>query len=223
MKKKIVKILSSFIPSSKLRRKFRHSLLPQEYQAPETKYELHRRLYNVGEHSYMGQDIVIPNVKETKIGKYCSIACGVYIGASSHPLDFLTTHCFAYSKSAPSLYGDLITPKEFVVDISDTIYPPVNVGNDVWIGANALIMDGVTIGDGAVVGAGAVVTKDIPPYAVVGGVPAKVIKYRFNEQTIEQLLDLKWWNYPKDFITRMPFSDIKKCIEILKENEHLKD
>ena len=72
----------------------------------------------------------------------------------------------------------------------------INVGNDVWIGNNVIVMPGVTIGNGAVIGAGAVVTKDVPPYAIVGGNPAKVIKYRFTEKQIEKLLEIKWWNWP---------------------------
>lgn len=76
----------------------------------------------------------------------------------------------------------------------------VVIGSDVWIGARAAILEGVTIGDGAVVAAGAVATKDVPPYAIVGGVPAKIIKYRFDEETIKKLLELKWWDKDMDWI-----------------------
>lgn len=76
----------------------------------------------------------------------------------------------------------------------------INIGNDVWIGSRALIMGGVTIGNGAVVGAGAVVTKDVPPYAIVGGVPTKIIRYRFSPDVIERLLDLNWWNMSDDLL-----------------------
>jgi len=79
----------------------------------------------------------------------------------------------------------------------DPEFKKVTIGNDVWIGTRALIMDGVTVGDGAVIGAGAVVTKDVPPYAIVGGVPAKIIKYRFSEKKISQMLELQWWNDTK--------------------------
>ena len=99
----------------------------------------------------------------------------------------------------------------------------VKINNDVYIGLNAIIMPGVTIGDGAVVGAGAVVTKDVPPYAIVAGVPAKVVKYRFEQPVIDKLLELKWWDYPKDFIVTLPFADVEKCIELLEENRHLKE
>lgn len=76
----------------------------------------------------------------------------------------------------------------------------VIIGNDVWIGSHALILGGVKIGDGAVIGAGAVVTKDVPPYAVVGGVPARIIKYRFSQEIIDKLLEIKWWNLPENIL-----------------------
>ncbi len=82
---------------------------------------------------------------------------------------------------------------------------------------NVIIKDGVTVGDGAVIGMGAVVTKDVPPYAIVGGVPAKVIKYRFDEKTITKLLELKWWDLDDEIIKQIPVNDINKAIEFLTE------
>lgn len=223
MKKFLIKLISSFIFDSKSRKDFRNRLMPNEFNKIETKYEKHQRLYNIGKYSYMGGDVEIPNPKETTIGKYTSVGYEVYLGTSQHPINYLTTHCIAYNEYAPALYGDIRTPKENVVDISDVTCPPVEVGNDVWIGQRAIIMDGVKIGDGAVVGAAAVVTKDVPPYAIVVGVPAKVIKYRFTPEIIEQLLELKWWDYPESFVTSLPFTNIEECIKILSDNKHLKE
>ena len=81
-------------------------------------------------------------------------------------------------------------------------YRPITIGNDVWIGARAMVMDGVEVGDGAIVAANAVVTKDVPPYAIVGGVPAKVIRYRFAPEKIEALQLLQWWSWPLEEICR---------------------
>ena len=95
---------------------------------------------------------------------------------------------------------------------------PVTIGHDVWIGLNAVIMDGVTIGDGAVVGTNAVVTKDVPPYAIAVGLPAKVLRYRFDENTIARLQKSRWFDRDIAFIKQLPMGDIERCLQIL-ENE----
>ena len=99
---------------------------------------------------------------------------------------------------------------------------PIHIGHDVWIGYGAIIMDGVTIGTGAVVAAAAVVTKDVPPYAIVAGVPARIIRYRFDDDTIRRLLESRWWDFPEEFIaTRLKFDDVKQCLDVLEQNRHL--
>ena len=187
----------------------------------ETRYEYNRRLYNIGKHSYLSFNVQVLNKKETKIGKYCAIGRDALIGVSCHPIDRISIHPFTYTESCEYLYGDLVTPQEKVAS-NPKVKLPITIGNDVWVGARAIILDGLKIGDGAVIGTGAVVTKDVPPYAIVAGVPAKVLKYRFEQPIIDKLLELKWWNYPEDFIVNeLPFEDIEKCIEVLEQNRHL--
>ena len=120
-----------------------------------------------------------------KVGKYCSISWNVSIGGANHDYLKLTTHSMLYDKQ----FGMVEEP--FYNRFNDDCV----IGNDVWVGAGAQILRGVVVGDGAVIAAGAVVTKDVPPYAIVGGVPAKIIKYRFDDWTIKQLLDIKWWDF----------------------------
>ncbi len=133
---------------------------------------------------------------QADIGRFTSISSHVRTNAGIHPMSepFVTTSPMFYSvrKQAGQTFANKMMFDEFK--------EPAKIGNDVWIGENVFFVGGVTIGDGAVVLAGAVVTKDVPPYAVVGGVPAKVLKYRYDEETIRFLLDIKWWDMDKDFL-----------------------
>ncbi len=195
MKNFLIWLACVFIPVSSWRKKVRMKL--------KTKY---RKIYkNFGRHSYG------PKNNNAVIGNFCSIAEGVVLGPSQHPVNFLSTHPFQYL-SVPDVFGEIKVNSEVKWDVHEKVV----VGNDVWIGLNAIVQDGVHIGDGAIIASGAVVTKDVPPYAVVGGVPAKIIKYRFDEKTISELLALKWWFLPDELLADLPFDNVPLCIEKLK-------
>ena len=125
-------------------------------------------------------------VSGARIGKFCSIGPGCRIGLPTHHLECLSTSPLFTARSNP--VGVSWTDRADETSLSRT-----TLGNDVWIGADVIILGGVTVGDGAVIGAGAVVTKDVPPYAIVAGVPAKLIRRRFDDETVRKLLDLKRW------------------------------
>lgn len=135
------------------------------------------------------------NKEKLVIGKFCSIACGAkfLFNSANHTLFSLSTYPF------PIFFDEWGLEKSDVAAAWDR-KGDIVIGNDVWIGYEAVILAGVTIGDGAVIGARAVVTKDVPPYAIVGGVPARVIRSRFPEETVKALLRLKWWDWPAEQI-----------------------
>jgi len=143
----------------------------------------------VGDFTYIGSN---NEIKYCTIGRFCSIASNIKISLGIHPIDKISTYPGFYSKSASGAV-------KMAVNSTVIEHKPVNIGNDVWIGANCLIMDGVAIGNGAVIGAGSVVTKDVPPYAVIGGVPAKLIKMRFDSEQIALLEAFKWWDKGLEF------------------------
>jgi len=162
----------------------------------------------IGDFSYVSDDSVI---LEATIGKFCSIGPNVRIAPGNHPTHtFVSTH--------PSLFSN---PSYAVMNFFNTdYYHPdrhVTVGNDVWIGANVVISDGITIGDGAIIAANAVVTSNVEPYCMVGGVPAKVIRYRFNPDEIEFLLKIKWWDKSIEWIKQHAsyFLSIEEFVKLL--------
>lgn len=131
------------------------------------------------------------------IGRFCSIACGAkfLFNSANHTMVSLSTYTF------PLFFEEWGLEKEKVAEAWDN-KGDIVIGNDVWIGYEAVILSGVTIGDGAIIGSRAVVTKDVPPYTIVGGVPSKTIRRRFDEETIRKLLGLKWWDWPEESIRK---------------------
>ena len=161
---------------------------------------------NVLYHYPINQDKLI-------IGKFCSIACGAkfLFNSANHTLNSLSTYTF------PLFFEEWELEKKKVTDAWDN-KGNIVIGNDVWIGYEAVILSGVTIGDGAIIGSRAVVTKDVPPYTIVGGVPARPIRKRFDEATIEKLLRLRWWDWSENNIKDNIAAIQSRCIQQLKRN-----
>lgn len=192
--------------------------------------------FECGEYTYGHPRIEIAdsdNPRNFIIGDYTSIAFDVtiFVGRQGiHPTSSISTYPLGTifrSIQTSADFGEIDFICSTQIDTLNEInsrHLDVVIGNDVWIGCRAVIMAGVTIGDGAVIGSGAVVTKDIPPYAIVGGVPAKIIRYRFDDETIHRLLKVKWWNYePAQLwgllgpLTR--FSPIEPALRILEAHK----
>lgn len=154
------------------------------------------KLFNVkmGDYSSVG---INSQVSNAVVGRFTVIARDVYVSVGAHPTNYLTAHSIFYKNDPWGFHPEWVKETDF------NEYPICHIGNDVWIGTRAIIMDGVNIGDGAIVAAGAVVTKDVPPFAVVGGIPAKVIKYRFSQEIIDRLLEVKWWDLPDEKISEI--------------------
>ncbi len=171
-------------------------------------YGSHIQADRIGKYSYVNKYCLIE--KNTVIGRFCSIAYNVKIGLGSHPTDWVSTHPFAYD----SKYKFVRESKSF----QSNVKKKTMVGNDVWIGANAIVLAGITIGDGAIIGANSLVTKDVEPYSIVFGIPAEFQRFRFKEQIIDELLKSKWWNWEDDKIIKNVdlFSDPDKLVAFLK-------
>src|SRR5690349_16340549 len=152
---------------------------------------------SLGDYSYLGRNCL---VADAEIGKFCAVAASVRIGAPNHPLDRPSQHRFTY---CPEYYSaDAARDHAF---FRDRRADRVVIGNDVWIGHAVIVMPGVTVGDGAVLAAGAVVTRDVAPYTIVGGVPAKQIRERFSRDIAARLSAIAWWNWPAETIfQRLP-------------------
>lgn len=146
----------------------------------------------IGSHSYVQRNTAVFNAE---IGRFCSVASGVSIGLGVHYMEGVSTHPSFYLKNTPlvkifSESDEIVTSKQ------------IRIGHDVWIGQNAIILDGVNVGSGAIIAAGAVVNKDVAPYSIVGGIPARLIRYRFPLETCEALLRSEWWNKPEEWLQK---------------------
>lgn len=167
---------------------------------------------SIGAYTFLRDGVRIAG-QVAHIGRFCSIAPGVVIGDSNHPTEWLSTHSFQWGEGSwiPSqALGRFKRPLD--IKGSRTV-----IGNDVWIGANAIILPGITIGDGAIIAAGSVVFRDVPPYAIVGGGPARVIRFRFDDKTIKRLLKIRWWSFSLEGLAEIPFNDIQATLTMLED------
>jgi acetyltransferase-like isoleucine patch superfamily enzyme len=167
----------------------------------------------IGDYTYVQSNSVISS---SSIGKFCSIASNVHIGLAEHPMHLISTSPVFYDNTQP-LPAFFIEKKE-----SENICLPVEIKEDVWIGQSVIIKSGVSIGIGAVIAAGAVVVKDVEPYSIVGGVPAKHIKYRFDEILRNSLIQSKWWEYPDNKLIELSsyFNRPDELINFLKKSKN---
>lgn len=159
-----------------------------------------------------------------RIGRFGTIGHSVCIGLATHSPDFLSPHTLFKFNDNADFFAHYMKNREY--DWEDKIRqrnfesrnkPLPVIGNDVWIGYGATVMNGVSIGDGAIIAARAVVTKDVPPYTIVGGNPAKIIRQRFSDTCVDKLLRIKWWDYGPDILTGLDIDKPEECIEQLEE------
>jgi acetyltransferase-like isoleucine patch superfamily enzyme len=169
---------------------------PFSYASSTSRFEGYNYLYgrstvvdaSLGCFTYVANARVV----NTNVGRYCSIGPEALVGGlGRHPTHWMSTHPVFYSQAKQA--GITFAKEDGFVEKG-----LVTIGSDVWIGARAIILDGISIGDGAIIAAGAVVTTDIEPYAVVGGVPARVIRFRYNQEIVERLMKLRWWDWSID-------------------------
>ena len=176
---------------------------------------------SVGAFSYCSDGCRIHNVRS--IGRYCSIASNVTFQSGNHGTSLLSTSP-VFTGGLNGLIADYVQidnkwQKQIRAerDASFGRGYEITVGNDVWIGTGAIILAGLCVGDGAIIGAGAVVTHDVPPYSIVAGTPARIIRYRFDEPIIQELETLRWWDYQPEIMHGLSFVSVEKSISVLQE------
>jgi acetyltransferase-like isoleucine patch superfamily enzyme len=153
--------------------------------------------------------------RDVEIGRYCAFAPGVALGLEQHPTDWLSISPFQYGRTLADAFAAEMGQAIPVSDppVTPRPDPLIRIGNDVWLGQEAVVNPGVSIGDGAVIATRAVVTRDVPAYAIVGGVPAKLIRYRFDPALIARLLEARWWRFSMADLAGLPFNDPARCLD----------
>jgi FkbM family methyltransferase len=186
-------------------------------------------IQRIGAFTYMGGGYDTNMRGIESIGRFCSIASGVVCGQAEHPTDFISSSYIFHGKNASNIWTVV---KDFQEKNSEVLKQAIHqhyadvgvrkgkikIGNDVWIGEGVFISRGVTVGDGAIIAARSVVTKDVPPYAIVGGVPARVIRYRFDEVTVDKLKKIRWWAYGLNALGDVNFEKMPEALDKIEEN-----
>jgi acetyltransferase-like isoleucine patch superfamily enzyme len=154
-------------------------------------------------------------IARATIGSFCAFGARNAINPFNHPTDWLSIHEFQYH---PRSFDWVPEYNDFIrLERTPEMFRHVTIGSDVWTGHNVNVMPGANVGDGAIIAAGSVVTKDVPPFAIVAGVPAQVKRYRFPEPVIERLLRLKWWELELSDLSGLPFRDIDRSLDRIEE------
>lgn len=190
---------------SRILRKARFSAIRDSFIHPTSKIESGTSFISssLARHSFCGYDC---DIHLANIGSFTSIANGVVLGGARHPIEWVST--------SPVFYAGRDSVKAKFAEHNLIPHPGLSIGHDVWIGRSAIVLAGVVVGNGSVIGAGSVVTKDVPPYAIVAGNPARLIRYRFEVSVIQQLQSLEWWNFSNERLKRLGihFNDVRNFL-----------
>lgn len=202
--KELMKIANNGARDIEMKKRYPQSIIDSGCSATtDVKIGLHSHIYSgciinhsqIGNYTYISRNALIQN---TIIGNYCSISHELICGLGRHPIDNFSTSTIFYRKHNASQVEVVNEDSNF------QDYLPIKIGHDVWIGARVTILDGITIGNGAIIAAGAVVTKDVPSYAIVGGVPARIIRYREVKEQYREFIGTDWWNeQPEEIYKRI--------------------